>query len=208
MHDWRILSALTSLALATLAASDSHKVLMADETCHGLRSVHCPKCNTYCRLELKDAKEEKHGWNVQVQEICVPRVVFPWQKSFVDPSVNNGAWIKTVHVLKKHSFECPTCQYAWTRVKTCSGGAACDSYIGGGDARADSVILDVETRPDVEAQQPPDPKSVLNGGLLMAPPPPATPPASHRLITKKKSPLSFKSFRKMFSSAKKRLKEL
>jgi hypothetical protein len=91
---------------------------------------------------------------VECKEICVPRVVFPWQNphakhhshhghgcrgcdSCADGRCgganccdacrcNNGACVRTVKVLKKHKYTCPSCKYSWTPVKCGDGGACCD----------------------------------------------------------------------------------
>jgi hypothetical protein len=84
--------------------------------------------------------------------ICIPRVVFPWQKKSCgscqscdgngcNKCINNGARTRKVCVLKPSSYKCPKCEYTWTAEKkegcagcaagTCSGvgcdGGACDA---------------------------------------------------------------------------------
>ena len=94
----------------------------------------CPACKACCKLKVEDDKEKKSCYKVECEEICIPRVVFPWQKKHsCDPCLNNGAKVKTVRKLKKHSYECPTCKYTWTPVKAdccgdgCCNAGACDS---------------------------------------------------------------------------------
>lgn len=87
----------------------------------------CPRCReTCCELKVEQGEKEKHCWNVECETICIPRVVFPWQKSCCDPRVNNGAWTRTVRVLKKHTYTCPTCEYSWSPVdRGCCGVGCC-----------------------------------------------------------------------------------
>lgn len=95
-----------------------------DSGCGG--HVTCPQCSSCCELKVEDGKEEKHCWKIECTEICVPKVVFPWQKSCCDPCANNGACVKTVKKLKKHTYECPVCEYKWTPKKnTCGCGTGC-----------------------------------------------------------------------------------
>ena len=108
----------------------------------------CPQCDTCCQLNVDEDKEKKHCWNVEYKEICIPRVVFPWQKSCCAPYANNGAKVKTVRVLKKHSYECPTCKYSWTPVDTgCCSDGCCDA---GGDVSAGQAPLVSPTIPAAE----------------------------------------------------------
>ena len=41
--------------------------------------VTCPKCKYCCELNVEEVKEQKHCWKIECEEICVPRIVFPWQ---------------------------------------------------------------------------------------------------------------------------------
>ncbi len=112
---------------------------------HGRSDVFCPKCNTCCTLKVERVKEDKACYEVECVEICIPRVVFPWQKWKADrqshggcdscdggceacSSVNNGARVKTVKKLKKRSYKCPVCKYTWTPAGNsgCVGGDCCD----------------------------------------------------------------------------------
>ena len=76
----------------------------------------CPRCNACCELKAEKVDLEKKCWTVERQQICIPRVVFPWQKSCGNPCANNGAYVKTIKVLKSHTYTCPACEYSWTPV--------------------------------------------------------------------------------------------
>ncbi len=135
--------------------------------------VTCPSCrHVCCQLNAEPVDEEKSCWKVECKDICVPRVVFPWQNPHAKKShgllghlhggcdsccssgcdsccsdgccgtnccdacrCNNGACVKTVKVLKKHKYTCPSCEYSWTPVGDCcgNGGACCDSGCAGAD---------------------------------------------------------------------------
>ena len=151
------LSLLACLLLVVLVmpASAIHKCIS--------RCVVCPQCHTCCEFKAEAAKEEKHCWKIECEEICVPCIVFPWQKRHAtscktgrcdgkcacSPSgicasgscnkccqtVNNGARVITVRKLKKHKYECPTCKYQWTPKKVCRAG--CQRHCRGDCACAD-----------------------------------------------------------------------
>ena len=91
--------------------------------------VACPQCNTSCKtckLTVDEDEVSKHCWKVECEEICVPRFVFPWQKTCCNPHANNGACIRTVKVLKKHSYKCPECSYSWSAEDAGCCGGCCD----------------------------------------------------------------------------------
>jgi hypothetical protein len=81
--------------------------------------------------------------------VCIPRVVFPWQKGKCHGScescdgvgcnqcVHNGARTRTVCVLTTDKYKCPRCQYTWSAERNpCGPGcdsscdAACDAGFG------------------------------------------------------------------------------
>lgn len=106
--------------------------------------VTCPSCQTCCELNVKEVIESKHGWDVECEDVCVPRIVFPWQKHHlrccktgkcagaractgeccgrgcggnaggICKPIHNGARVVSVRKLRKLSFECPACKYEWT----------------------------------------------------------------------------------------------
>ncbi len=104
----------------------------------------CPSCGNCCTLKAERVKEDKACYEVECVEICIPRVVFPWQKwhaarnrhadcdACVDgcsacATVNNGARVKTVKRLKKRTDKCPACKYTWTPASNsdCGDGRCC-----------------------------------------------------------------------------------
>ena len=82
-----------------------------DPCCHA-----CPQCHYVCKLEAKRSEEEKSCFEVEEKVVCIPRVVFPWQKKR-DPCAHNGARIRKICVLKTDSYKCPVCKYTWTAEK-------------------------------------------------------------------------------------------
>ncbi len=99
---------------------------------------YCPVCDHACKLEAKQVDEQKTCFNVESKAICIPRVVFPWQKAKkarcaacdscggrgCTACVHNGARVRKVCVLKTEKYECTKCKYTWTAEKkaSCSGG--------------------------------------------------------------------------------------
>ncbi|QDT04060.1 hypothetical protein K227x_24460 [Rubripirellula lacrimiformis] len=105
----------------------------------------CPQCSHVCKLDAKEVDAEKSCFEVETKAICIPRVVFPWQRKSCkscgscdgrgcSSCVNNGATIRKVKVLKKKKYTCPECEYTWSAEKVdCAGGCSvgcaggCDS---------------------------------------------------------------------------------
>ncbi|MCC9599862.1 hypothetical protein LOC67_04745 [Stieleria sp. JC731] len=98
----------------------------------------CPVCDHTCQLKAEQVEEEKTCFKVESKVICIPRVVFPWQKSKqaacascdscdglgCTNCVHNGARLRKICVLKKEKYTCPACKYSWTPVEKDS---CCDS---------------------------------------------------------------------------------
>ena len=104
----------------------------------------CPSCNHCCNLDAEEVDEEKTCFEVESKEICIPRVVFPWQKKSCrscdscsglgcNACVHNGAKVRRICVLKTKKYNCPKCKYTWTPEENgCDVGccdAACDDAV-------------------------------------------------------------------------------
>ncbi|MGB7344346.1 MAG: hypothetical protein WBD20_09040 [Pirellulaceae bacterium] len=102
----------------------------------------CPKCNHVCKLTAEKVDVEKSCFEVESDYICIPKVVFPWQRpakrscntcTSCDGSgckscsacPNNGAKIRKIKVLKTKKYECPECEYTWSAEE--AGGCGCSS---------------------------------------------------------------------------------
>lgn len=78
---------------------------------------------------------------------------------------HNGGRVKTIRVLKKHSYECPVCLYKWSAEgggnrgcsNGCSGKCSCDSAAQNGDAGAQ------EPEPEDSPEPPSSEPSVEDG---------------------------------------------
>ncbi len=108
----------------------------------------CPACDYVCKLDAEKGEEDRLCFDVESKVVCIPRVVFPWQKKSCasctscdgngcSHCVNNGARARKVCVLKPSSYQCPKCKYTWSAEKrgSCRGGCsdgncACDAAIG------------------------------------------------------------------------------
>ncbi len=154
--------------------------------------VTCPRCQTCCQLNVEEVKESKHCWKVECEEICVPRIVFPWQNlhrgccrtgSCAGASgctgqccgrgccgsaggkccktAHNGARVKTVRKLKKHSYECPACEYEWTPKKVCRrgcyGNCSCSSAALGTDYDEHGELEEAPAEPQPSVPKPGEP---------------------------------------------------
>lgn len=130
--------------------------------------VSCPRCFT-CKLDVEAIEEGRSCWDVECEQICIPNVVFPWQKS-CDPCrvLHNGAKIKTIKVLKEREYTCPACEYTWTpeEVPCCASGCCRDGHAGhahgGGSccysADGDGELLGVPAAPQPAAAVPSAPQ--------------------------------------------------
>ena len=133
--------------------------------------VHCPHCDHVCQFSVDVEKDPKHCYGVECKPICIPKVVFPWQKKKCSSGgcasacdrgcdcaggacgccatcetpdcscVNNGACVKYVRVLKKYEYECEKCKYKWAAVP------GCGSSNGGCSAGCGTGYCDTDAAP-------------------------------------------------------------
>ena len=80
---------------------------------HRQKGRPCPKCNAWCELHVEPGTEERSCYQVDYKTICIPAIRFPWQKC---GPVRCGR-AKTIKVLKKHKYKCPTCHHEWKVVE-------------------------------------------------------------------------------------------
>ncbi|MFK7765976.1 MAG: hypothetical protein AB8B55_01955 [Mariniblastus sp.] len=74
--------------------------------------VQCPSCEgDICKLELDNGKAKKSCFKVEQKVVCIPPVRLPWQKC-CPPGQSRKT--RTINVLKKHTYECPSCSYKWS----------------------------------------------------------------------------------------------
>jgi hypothetical protein len=121
-------------------------------------------------LKTECGEVEKSCWEIECEEICIPRVVFPWQKwkAKRDGScgscdacgdgrgscctVNNGARVKVVKKLKKKKYECPKCKYEWAPACGAQSGCSTCGQADCCDANCDAAESEVPV-PAVEAEK-------------------------------------------------------
>lgn len=145
------------------------------------QEVCCPEC----QLKVDQVDIDKHCWKVECKKICVPRFVFPWQKSCCDPCANNGACTKEVLVLKKHKYKCKGCEYSWTPTDPtcdcdkgcCTSGCASAGCCDGGAIMQGTIIEGAQPAPAMQAPTIADP-------AIDVPPAPPAPSASTKKSTK------------------------
>ena len=139
--------------------------LVAPNTQAGCKSKQCcPKCDHVCKLDAEKVDVEKTCFEVESDYICIPRVVFPWQRpakkscgncAACDGSgckscsacPNNGACVRKIKVLKTKKYKCPECEYTWSaeKVDGCGcGGSSCGGCGDGscGDGCCDAGCCD------------------------------------------------------------------
>jgi len=136
------------LAISMIATYATHaETVNAEINICGL-CTKCPSCD--CSLEAKMVDVEKSCFEVETKTICIPRVVFPWQRKKAFGScdscdgrgcttcVNNGAKTRCIRVLKKKRHTCPECKYSWTANTSGCCDSGCDGTCDGGCAKADN----------------------------------------------------------------------
>jgi len=144
-----LLAALVAITIAQLSASSNaaaglRGTRLLDQTGCCKR---CPACDHVCNLDAKQVDEAKTCFEVESKVICIPRVVFPWQKKSSCNSCDacdgrgcstcshNGARTRRVCVLKSDKYTCPKCEYTWTaEKKPCATGCATNSCDAGSAA--------------------------------------------------------------------------
>ena len=143
MNRFRITSSLLSVAMIATLAMKSEKA-QAEINILGV-CTKCPSCD--CALEAKMVDVEKSCFEVETKTICIPKVVFPWQRKKACGScdscdgqgcntcINNGATTRCIRVIKKKKYTCPECKYSWSH----KGSGGCDNGCDAGCAKAESV---------------------------------------------------------------------
>ena len=150
-------------------------------------SLCCPVCDHTCRLEAKEVEEEISCFEVESKVICIPRVVFPWQKKKCQACdtcdgggctdcVHNGARLRRVCVLKKDKIKCPKCKYTWTPEKKCN---ACDRGCEGYLDQDEQIIMapPIPSLPTTSLPTHHRHALTLRSGVLTARPLPPMPPS-------------------------------
>ncbi|MEM1070690.1 MAG: hypothetical protein AAGI63_17430, partial [Planctomycetota bacterium] len=84
------------------------------------------------------SEKERTCYEIKSKVICIPRVVFPWQKAKMKKCascdscdgqgcttcIHNGARLRRVCVDTPKKYTCPTCKYTWEAKKK---GSFCDA---------------------------------------------------------------------------------
>ncbi|MGI9472508.1 MAG: hypothetical protein ACR2NZ_13285 [Rubripirellula sp.] len=129
-------------------------------------SCCCPACDHVCHLDTELVDEDISCFEVESKVICIPRVVFPWQRKKCHSCdscdgrgctncVNNGARTRRICVLKTDKYQCPKCKYTWTAKPTgcCDGcDSGCDRCEGGcvkTEAKSENETKVVSTEPEL-----------------------------------------------------------
>lgn len=146
MNRFSIYSLMTAIAMVATCVIDAGKADAEINICCPCKS--CPSCD--CSLEAKMVDVEKSCFEVETKTICIPRVVFPWQRKKAcdacdscdgrgcNNCVNNGAKTRCIRVIKKKKYTCPECKYTWTPNSAGCCDAGCDSGCDAGCAKADT----------------------------------------------------------------------
>ncbi len=146
MNRSRIYSLILALAMIATCAIQAEKANAEINICCPCKS--CPSCD--CSLEAKMVDVEKSCFEVETKTICIPRVVFPWQRKKSCAScdscdgrgcnncVNNGAKTRCIRVIKKKKYTCPECKYSWTPNTSGCCDAGCDGACDAGCAKAET----------------------------------------------------------------------
>ena len=134
-----LLAALAAVAFQTTgdqrtAVAGVFGKLLPDQT----GCSRCQSCGHACKLDAESDEEDRLCLDVETKVVCIPRVVFPWQRKATSACdscdgggcsncVHNGARVREVCVIKPSSYTCPTCKYTWSAEKQPVCDECCDS---------------------------------------------------------------------------------
>ena len=178
MNRYLIIPAVAMIAMAL--SSFQAQPVQAGKFLHGKhRKFCCPKCDcdcSTCKLDAEVVDVEKKCFEVECKTICIPRIVFPWQKKQSScrsckscdghgctNCIHNGARIRKIKVLKSKKYKCPECKYSWTpdEKKPCCGSSCgcgesnCET--GCCEADCDSGMFYEVPEPTMSYDQPAEP---------------------------------------------------
>ena len=155
---------LITLTVFSVSAGDRRR-----SSCDCRQKVVCPQCD--CVATIEEATIEKHCYEVEREQICIPKVRIPWccllnsckRKAACCDKANCSetrcGTMRTVRVLKKETYECPACECKWTPVcsgrtcRDCASGcdSGCVSGCDGGCAGDAPVKYGMPVSPDAGA---------------------------------------------------------
>jgi hypothetical protein len=130
-----LIKAISRVLLAALVVVTASQLVKTSDATAGLFGTklldqtgccrRCPACDHTCSLKAEIVEEEKPCFDVESKVVCIPRVVFPWQRKKCNACsacdgqgctscVHNGARTRRISVLKTDKYKCPKCKYTWT----------------------------------------------------------------------------------------------
>ena len=149
-----VLTVATVVVTSLMANSSVALAGCGCEKATGCNDHCCGPCMLVCSAEKKTLKVKKHGWELECEHVCIPKVHCPLFRCFGsrsaapaccqncgDSNCNgncsaNGSCnpqgacgrIRTVRKLKKEEYEVEKCVVEWS-VKKCGGscGKSCDA---------------------------------------------------------------------------------
>ena len=138
-YPFRLLAAIAIMAIGALSMRTNNASAIFGKKCvdqTGCPCFTCPSCRHTCNLEAELVDAEKICFETEEKVICIPRVVFPWQKNkraccgcTEQPCSNcthNGAKTRKICVLKVKTYTCPECEYTWSpKEKECIPACGC-----------------------------------------------------------------------------------
>ena len=105
----------------------------------------CPKC--HCEVTIEEEKVKKHCYEVEHEQVCIPKVRIPWHRFTLHKCHCKGKCtcgkrchqpcldlpccfkVRTIRVLKKEEYECKVCKCKFTPVCVdCGCDAGCGTY--------------------------------------------------------------------------------
>ena len=149
--------------------------------CGTHRAIGCPKCDCKCytcELEADIVDVKKTCFEVEEHVICIPKVVFPWQRGKIlcqrgkrgcgsscdscggagcNACVRNGAKIRKIKKLKTKKYTCPECEYRWTAKERFPSPCRCEGACDGGCDTKMASPGSIETLPAMQPWQVPLP---------------------------------------------------
>lgn len=167
--------------------------------CCSAKNLVCPQC--HCEVTTEEGKVTKHCYEIECEQICIPKVRIPWhllgQKFSRKSKCDTGGCetpdcspppcgkVRTIRVLKKKEYECKVCKCKWTPV--CNEGG-CDTGSAGVDEGGDAALPPSPVRSNERNYTIPRPEYEGGDTATYSPVPPAT-SASYRATQKRSPPI-------------------
>ncbi|MCA9247376.1 MAG: hypothetical protein KDA42_09685 [Planctomycetales bacterium] len=95
----------------------------------GCCEVQCPNCDHTCHFSVGTEPVDKHCYGVACEPICIPKVVFPWQKKCCNDGCGHGCKSGCDSGCDCASGACGCCAKCEEPNCSCVNNGACVRYV-------------------------------------------------------------------------------